>query len=387
MHRALNKAGLDKDDIGRIILVGGATKTPLIYEKLSSAIKSPYRAENVDESVAHGAAIRADELARPVTDLMGKPVEGEPGARPVELVRITPFNLGVRATANGNSDAFSVIIPHQQQIPAEINRTYTTERDNQTSVPVGVFQGFGESCSDNDVHFVGGFLLNGIPKAKARQPDITVTFKITADDLLEVYAECGKVSAKPVTLNVNETKDMSEIYGTSLPTAVVLCIDVSGSMSGKPLKMAKKASLAYIAQKSSDNTQIGCVGFGSSAELKHKLTANFDKAAKGVDQLKISGSTNMTAGLTESLKALKKAPSRYRKQVILLTDGRPNSRSGVRKMIKKVASDQVAVHTVGAGKKYDRTLLEEISTKTGGVFVAANDIDKLVDAFLSLAEK
>ncbi len=383
LRRGLDKARLSVDEIGRIILVGGSTKTPLIFDRLSEELKTPYRADNVDEVVAHGAALRADQLAG------GRPVASESDDRPtVYLHRITPFNLGLKVAEGGDTEKFSVMIPDQHAIPCEVSRTFSTEFDNQTAVPVGVFQGFGTQCIHPDVRFIGGFILGGIPPAPRGEPSVEVRFTMNEDDIVQVQARCGGVGVEPLLLDVRQTSDPAEVFGQQGgPVAVVLCIDVSGSMSGDPLVEAKKAATAYVDLKRGGRDLLGCVSFGSKAMVAATLQEDFSLVKEGIASLVIRGSTNMAGGVAKSITLLKEAPPGFRRQLILLTDGYPDSSKKVRKEIPKLATENITVHTVGTGQGYDRSLLEEIATKTGGVFVAADTIDLLADAFIHLAKK
>jgi len=381
MNRALKKAKMDKDDINRIILVGGSTKSPIIFDRLAEEIKAPYRAESVDEIVAHGAAILANTLSMPIDD---------PKYCPIELEKITPFNLGVKATDGSNTEKFSIIIPDQNPIPCDQKKIYTTDFDNQSSVPIGVFQGFGQNCTDSDVHFIGGFILDGIPNAPKGTPNIDIQFSFNDDDILEVSAECSGIKGKTIKLNVNETNNQDEIFQTEGPSAVVLCIDVSPSMSGNPIKQARKAAIAYVEKKLQANSMIACTVFGSSAVTVFSLLDNPKKIQSKLKKIEtgMKGSgygTNMEKGLLESMPLLSKRLKGYHKQIIILSDGYTSG--DVRKLIPDCIQNNITVHTVGAGGGYDRALLEELATKTGGFFVAADNIDDLIDAFLTLAEK
>lgn len=381
MKRALQKANIDKDDIGRIILVGGSTKSPIIFERLSYEIKTPYRSDNVDEIVAQGAAILAHSLSLPVD---------EPKAYPIELEKITPFNMGLRVTEGESDDKFSIIIPEQNSIPCIVQKTYTTEYENQSSVPIGVYQGFGQNCTDPNVHFIGGFIMDGIPPARKKEPNIEVTFNLNDDDILMVKSECTGVGAKTINLNINETNDPNELFKSTRPTAVVLCIDVSGSMGGRPIKQAKKAACAYADRKQGTGSDIGCTVFGSSSAQVSPLSGDMNYVKSQLNKIKTGYKgcgygTNMEEGLRESMPLLSGKLEGYNKQIIVLSDG--YTAGNVRGQIPVLQAQNITAHTVGTGRAYDRALLEELATKTGGVFVPADDIDTLVEAFLSLAEK
>ncbi|ETR66369.1 MAG: hypothetical protein OMM_05685 [Candidatus Magnetoglobus multicellularis str. Araruama] len=221
-------------------------------------------------------------------------------------------------------------------------------------------------------------------------PNIDIQFSFNEDDILQVSAECSGIDARTIQLNINETNDPDEIFLSSGPSAVVLCIDVSGSMSGHPIEQAKKAATAYINKKSGSGAMIGCTAFGSSAATVFPLLKDISSMLAGIDKIKMGyetcgGGTNMEKGLRQSIPMLDEKIKGFNKQIIILSDGYTSG--NVRSLIPTCMECSITVHTVGAGGGYDRALLEEIATKTGGMFVAADNIDNLVEAFLSLAEK
>jgi uncharacterized protein YegL len=330
--------------------------------------------------VAHGAAILANTMRMPVDD---------PKNCPIELEKITPFNLGVKVSDHVTSEKFSIIIPDQSIIPCNKNKMYTTDYDNQNAVPIGVFQGFGEKCTDPDVHFIGGFILEGIPNAPKGVPCIDISFSFNENDILEVSAKCSGIDSKTIQLNINETSDQKEIYHPSGQSAVVLCIDVSGSMAGKSIKQAINAACAYTELKSQSGAMIGCTVFASKATIICSLSNDVNYTIKMLQTIKTGINkcgygTDMEEGLNLSIPMLTQQDN-IQKQIILLSDGYTSER--VRQLIPICIQHCIIVHTVGAGGGYDRALLEELSTKTGGVFVPADNIDHLIDAFLSLAER
>lgn len=171
----LRDANLSSDDINRVVRVGGSTKSPLVSEIIAEEIKSPYRAENVDEIVAKGAAITAINLLSPV---------GEDKSYPVQLsaTNVTPFSLGIRL----EKDKFGILIPKNSQLPITTEREFTTTQDHATETEVVVFQGSNEICSNNIQ--LGGFALKGIQKARAGIPRIQVRFNLNESDILEIEA-------------------------------------------------------------------------------------------------------------------------------------------------------------------------------------------------------
>lgn len=386
INSAITKAKIEKDDINRIVMVGGSTRVLLIKDKITEIFREPYTASNVDEIVAAGAAIvAASYIPVPVSNTSGKEIP----VPDITVKNVTAHNLGVKASKNGDADHFSVIIPEQSTIEAKGSRKFTTEKDNQTSVPIGVFQGHGLHCSDRDVNFVGGFILDGIPLAAKRTIEIDVQFILDKNDILEVKASCSGGLTATKQLDVSQTANYDDVF-KSEKSYVFFLFDVSGSMSGKPIKEVRKAATIYSELKESSGDKIGCYVFGSQGAEVFEMTDDYAGIKSKLETIKVScygagGGTNMHSGLDLVLSKISQLPSDRRVQVIILSDGYNYGKSP-RKIIPDFQAKSIIVHTVGAGKSYDKKLLEYIATNTGGVFVPANDINKLVEAFVKLSE-
>ncbi|MDI6827339.1 MAG: molecular chaperone DnaK, partial [Armatimonadota bacterium] len=166
--RALSDAGLTEKDIDEIILVGGATRMPHIYElvKRLGGGKEPHKGVNPDEVVAIGAAIQAGVLSGQVKDVV--------------LLDVTPLSLGIE-TLGG---VFTKLIERNTTIPTRKSEIFTTAVDGQTDVEIHVLQGEREMAKDNKT--LGRFHLVGIPPAPRGVPQIEVTFDIDANGIVNV---------------------------------------------------------------------------------------------------------------------------------------------------------------------------------------------------------
>lgn len=172
MEQALKDSGLRKDQIHRIVLVGGSTRTPAISEKIEEYFgkSTPIdRSVNPDEAVALGAAVQGGVLGGEVRNLL--------------LLDVTPLSLGLETLG----EVFTKVIERNTTIPTSRTQVFSTAIDAQNSVEVHVLQGERSMVKDNKS--LGKFLLTGIPPAPRGVPQIEVSFDIDVDGILKVSAK------------------------------------------------------------------------------------------------------------------------------------------------------------------------------------------------------
>jgi molecular chaperone DnaK len=170
VEQALQDAKLPKEQIGRIVLVGGPTRMPIIQKFLEQEVGRPIeRGVDPMECVALGAAIQGGVLAGEVKDVL--------------LLDVTPLSLGVE-TMGGVATR---LIERNTTIPTRKSQIFTTAADSQSTVEIKVFQGERPLSADNVA--LGSFLLTGIPPAARGTPQIEVSFDIDANGILSVSAK------------------------------------------------------------------------------------------------------------------------------------------------------------------------------------------------------
>ena len=188
---ALLDAKLSPSDLDEVVLVGGATRMPMIQQLVRelTAGREPNKSVNPDEVVAVGAAIQAGVLGGEVKDVL--------------LLDVTPLSLGVE-TLGG---VMTTLIPRNTTIPTKKAEVFSTAADGQTAVDVHVLQGERPMAADNMT--LGTFRLEGIPPAPRGVPQIQVTFDIDANGILNVTAKdtaTGREQKIAITASTNLTK-------------------------------------------------------------------------------------------------------------------------------------------------------------------------------------
>ncbi|MGM0771190.1 MAG: molecular chaperone DnaK [Halobacteriota archaeon] len=170
MKQALADAKVTPKDIDRVLLIGGSTRIPAVYDVVKNFIgKVPYKNINPDEAVAVGAAIQAGVLGGEVHDVL--------------LLDVTPLTLGIE-TLGGVA---TPLIERNTTIPAKKSQIFSTAADSQPSVEIHILQGERGIASANKT--LGRFVLDGIPPAPRGMPQIEVTFDIDSNGILHVNAK------------------------------------------------------------------------------------------------------------------------------------------------------------------------------------------------------
>jgi molecular chaperone DnaK len=187
----LRDANMKSSEVAEVVLVGGATRMPMVQELVRSLTgKEPHKGVNPDEVVAVGAAIQGGVLAGDVKDVL--------------LLDVTPLSLGVETLGN----VMTTLINRNTTIPVKKSEVFSTAQDGQTAVDIHVLQGERPMATDNMT--LGRFRLEGIPPAPRGVPQVEVTFDIDANGIIHVTAKdraTGKEQKVTITASTNLSKD------------------------------------------------------------------------------------------------------------------------------------------------------------------------------------
>ena len=269
VRQALKDAKIKKEDIDKVLLVGGSTRIPMVQELIKKEIgKEPSREVNPDEVVAMGAAIQGGVLTGEVNDIV--------------LLDVTPLSLGLE-TLGG---VMTVLIPRNTTIPTSKKQVFSTAADNQPAVDIHVLQGERSMAADNKT--LGRFQLSGIPAAPRGVPQIEVTFDIDANGIVHVSAKdmaTGNSQQVSITASTNlSDEDIEKAVKDAEAHAA------EDKKRKEEIEVRNNAeSLVYNSQKTIDE-----LGDKISGEEKAKAEteiANVKKALEGSDVEAIKSAT------------------------------------------------------------------------------------------------
>ncbi len=366
MKDVLKSAKLSKSDIDRVILVGGSTRNRLVKEKVAETIKEPYTSDRVDEVVSQGAAIVGGYLYSPEPDML-----------PVEFINVTPLDLGIRASKNNDLDYFDVLIPKNTPVPKEVEKEFTTFRDNQKTVDISVFQGDKRNCRENT--FIGGFQLTGIPPTFRGKPVIKVRYQMDNSDLLTVSASCQHLTSEK-TLDVNMVSREQDMPRETEQADIIFLIDTSGSMANE-LEGVKRSCHDFAERIISAGVDcrmgvmdfdLPCTGDWKTRAYNWEIFGPMEapQLKNSISILKIGrlGGYGCYIGRTNTIPVVKafaeSFPGDRTKIGILISDEYGDDAQAIAEIISILKKSKICMHVVGISKSCH----EKIANESGGRF-------------------
>jgi molecular chaperone DnaK len=277
--RALEAAGINKDEINEVILVGGQTRMPAIQKAVKDLFgKEPNRSINPDEVVALGAAIQAGIFQGDVQD--------------ITLVDVIPLSLSIETMGS----VATKLIEKNTHIPTKKSQVFSTAADNQTSTEIHIVQGERPMAADNKS--LGKFVLDGIPPAPRGVPQVEVTFDVDSNGVLNVKAT-DKSTGKEQSIRIEANSGLSE---EDIEKMKKEAEEHAGEDAKKKelIEARNQAEqLVYTAEKSVKDHEAE-VPADVKTEIEDKINA-VNEAKTGDDKAAIDSSVE---GLSESLQKI-----------------------------------------------------------------------------------
>jgi len=307
MIQAIKDSKLEKADIGKIILVGGPTRMPVVLEFVKSLMgKDVERGVDPMECVAMGAAIQAGVLGGEVKDLL--------------LLDVTPLSLGIE-TLGGVATR---LIERNTTIPTKKSQIFTTAADNQTSVEVNVLQGERPFARDNIS--LGRFTLVGLPPAPRGIPQIEVTFDIDANGIIHVSAkDLATKKEQKITITAPHKLNKEEIDAKIKEAERFASED---SQRREEIEVKNQAdSLIYSSEKMLK--EAGDVATADQKDKIQKGISELKEAMAGDDVAKIKAKTeSLQSAIYELSSAMYQKASQQQQQAGQSSDQASGSTSG-----------------------------------------------------------
>ena len=275
----LDEAGLEKDEIEDVVLVGGMTRMPRVQQAVSEFFeREPCKGVHPDEVVGLGASIQGAALVDDSKEL------------DMVLLDVTPHTLGIMVAGG----FFEELIQQNSTVPTSDSKPFTTVRDNQTAVKILVLQGESKKADENEL--LGEFILTGLRRAPAGQIEVDVTFEINADGIVSVHAkdtETGKEQSITVTATSGLTQDEIDLM---MQEASEYAVARRGDEESEGVKQQAETLIAEI-QKLFPEVEAVVAGSDFGRDAIEKARAVVDRARMLMDR-------NDSAGLKEQIDAL-----------------------------------------------------------------------------------
>ena len=376
VEMVLEEASVRPQEIQHVLLVGGATRMPMVGRMLESFFGFPPGIElNPDECVAMGAAVKAALLYE--TDGGIKRRSGSTR----QLIKMHDINVishsfGFVVLKEGEFYN-SVIIPKNTPYPCEMSReNYTTTFDNQLNLQVILTEG-----EEDDPHYcslIGHYEAYDLPPSRAGELRLRFTYRYNENQVVEVAAyDLTNQKQLPVR-PLEGVPQLASLL--AVPLDVTLLLDCSYSMGGSPLREAKKAAINFIKNFKHPVGRIALVTFPGG--VAHHLYALPDELPEKINKMFATNGTPMAEAFQQALQDVFIDPGND-KVIILLTDGAPNDWEATVQQVKLAQSVGIRVIAVGV-RGADECFLRGV-VKNHEDFYWAGEPVRLSDTFSHIA--
>lgn len=385
--RVLEDMRLKPSNVDGVLLVGGSTRLPMVHRFIEEKFgKPPMIGLNVDEAVAIGAALVADER-----------LNGSKGQRfglkgRTKTIDVTNHSLGMIAI-NEKQTAYinSIILPKNAEIPCQEVRPYQHRTSSRNNNELEIFMTQGESESPADVAYIGRYVVRDITHQKGGLSVIDVGYHYDESGTVLVDATDRNTKKK---LNVSIEKIPSDVVNRFMKApelqvekpehvTAYLAFDLSGSMSGSPLEEAKKAAFSFLKNSDLSHCSIGIIAFSDDVRTKLKATQNARKIEAAINDLTAceTGVGNSGHPFDEILELVKSIDGR--RFGIVLADGVWSYQDKAVNQAKRCHSKNIDIIAIGFGGA-DKKFLRDIASSDEDSFYTS--MEGLVETFSTIAQ-
>ena len=377
---------LTLSDINGVLLVGGSTRMPMVHDFIKQTLGlTPMIGVNVDEAVTLGAAIVAHEKKNQTSQQKVFALAGR-----VKTIDITNHSLGMIAI-NQDRSAYinSIILPKNATIPCHDTRPYQHRTRRNTDNQLEIYMTQCETEDPADAVYLGCYMIDKIPHGEKGMVIIDVGYHYDESGTVQVDAK-ERTSQQVLNVKIKALPDDIPARFMGTPEAqstehvdCYLVFDLSGSMSGRPIKEAKKAGLAFLNQTDLSHCSIGIIGVSDSVKTKLKASQNAKKIKKIIDRLKVgeTGITNDAHPFDELITLFSTSEGRH--IGIILADGAWHCQKKAIKVAKSCHKQDIEIIAVGFGSA-DREFLNAIaSSPEDALFTTMHELS---DTFSSIAQ-
>lgn len=384
-ERLLRKNAIAWSDITTVLLVGGATRMPMIraaVEQMSG--KTPVTVYNPDEIVAVGAALQAGREAR-------QAINTDESA-PV-VIDATAHSLGMIAeSADRSQYVNSIIIPKGTPIPAAQTRSYQlrVRYDGKTTLEAYLTQ--GENTDPRYCLYLGRYVFSAFPRLIGQKATINITYQYDENGIVHISA-IEQSTGQPLKLIIDKqtVRDTTRFTKQPMrrvrkdPLTIYLAFDLSGSMKDEPLAKAKSASLSFVEQCNLATTAVGLLSFAD--HVRHDIQATHDKQAiiQAIEQLapgRVTGYSNNTDPFDDLYSLL--SDFWHQRYAVVLTDGAWSRPALAIEKARRCKEAGIEIFAVGFGEVDQSFLAQIASSAEMGMLV---DMNQLVEAFSAIAQE
>lgn len=382
--------GFGWHSLDEVVLVGGSTRMPQVKEYVTREYGKPPVTKNVDVDtiVASGAAIWAHLITQPALPVIPDRKRSDGGElilHSSDISDITGHALGMLAFNKDGKVINSVIVPKNSKKGQPFGKNYTFSGDK---LNVYVLQGSEENPYDHE-KILYKYVITGMKGGE--KTALTVNFLYNDNGMVEVNAktdggeelvstrtEVGETIAEVIAELEKERKEAEDAARRSGALEVMFMLDVSGSMSGDPLKKATEAIRGFVRELEPTNAKISILLFGDrcgytcyATSNSHRINSGINKIEREFDQ-RTYGNGNCATPI--NTKGEDFSDKNARKVIVLLTDGVWSHQSSEVKAAERIKGNGTVIHAIGFGGA-DETFLNRLSSGNSGRLVDLNTLD------------